>query len=367
MDAQVPALAAGFGASLAAAAQTITGFSIAYGLVQLAFGPMADRFGKWRMVTLAVVTSSLTAAACATAASLPSLIAMRALAGATCGGIIPLAMAWIGDAVPYEQRQPVLARFLTGQIIGFAGGQWLGGLAADHGLWRLPFVLMALWFAVISVLLWRARCAAEAAAPLTPRSGHIIREALHVFAQPWARVVILVVFIEGTLVFGAWAFVPTHLHLRGGMSLAAAGAAVMSLGIGGLAFAATARRWVLRWGEQGLARGGGCLIAIAFVAIALLPTVWVAVPAAVAFGFGFYMLHNTLQTNATQMAPAARGAAVALFASALFGGQTVGVASASLLVERFGTAVVIAAAGIAVVPLAWHFAFLRRRRRAMGD
>ena len=45
-----------------------------------------------------------------------------------------------------------------------------------------------------------------------------------------------------------------------------------------------------------------------------------------AIGLGFYMLHNTLQTNATQMTPEARGTAVAIFSSALYLGQTLGVA-----------------------------------------
>ena len=38
-------------------------------------------------------------------------------------------------------------------------------------------------------------------------------------------------------------------------------------------------------------------------------------------GLGFYMLHNTLQVNATQMAPAHRGSSLALFAAILFIGQ----------------------------------------------
>jgi predicted MFS family arabinose efflux permease len=42
-------------------------------------------------------------------------------------------------------------------------------------------------------------------------------------------------------------------------------------------------------------------------------------------GLGFYMLHNTLQVQATQMAPAARGTAVSLFACSLFFGQSTGV------------------------------------------
>eukprot|EP01036_Dinobryon_divergens_P018665 gene18665-25447_t len=32
----------------------------------------------------------------------------RSIAGATAASIIPLSMAWIGDVVPYEDRQPIL-------------------------------------------------------------------------------------------------------------------------------------------------------------------------------------------------------------------------------------------------------------------
>jgi predicted MFS family arabinose efflux permease len=41
-------------------------------------------------------------------------------------------------------------------------------------------------------------------------------------------------------------------------------------------------------------------------------------------GLAFYMLHNSLQTEATELAPSARGSAVALFACGLFGGQGIG-------------------------------------------
>ena len=48
------------------------------------------------------------------------------------------------------------------------------------------------------------------------------------------------------------------------------------------------------------------------------------------------MLHNTLQTNATQMTPQARGTAVAIFSSAIFIGQTVGVGIGALVIDRLG-------------------------------
>jgi predicted MFS family arabinose efflux permease len=366
VDAQLPALAATFGVGLAAAAQVITVFSVAYGLLQLAYGPLGDRHGKWRVISGAVLASSVTALACAAAPGFGTLLVARVAAGATCAAIIPLAMAWIGDAVPYERRQPVLARFLLGQIAGMALGQWLGGFAADYFSWRVPFVLLALCFLVAGTLLWRSRDAAHAAAGHAPRSGRLLQEATYVLRQPWARVVLSLVFLEGMLLFGPMAFLATHLHLHTGVSLAAAGAIVTTYALGGLVFALASRRLVPRLGESGLARGGGVLLLAGLVLAAWSPTWWTAPLACLSAGLGFYMFHNTLQTNATQMAPQARGIAVSLFASGFFLGQTAGVAIASLGVAQFGTGPVVAAGGVAVLAIAFAFASLRARHVGQG-
>jgi predicted MFS family arabinose efflux permease len=359
-DAQLPALSTHFGLGLAAVAQVITLFSVGYGLAQLVYGPWGDRVGKWRVIALAVLASALTAAACALAPGFGTLLAARVIAGVTCAGIIPLAMAWIGDAVPYERRQPVLARFLTGQILGMAAGQWLGGVAADLGQWRLPFAALAVWFVVAGLLLWRAREAGQARSPARPAAGHPVAELAAVLRQSWARVVLVVVFTEGMLLYGANAFFATHLHLTHGLSLSAAGAIVTLYASGGLIFAAGSRTLVGRLGESGLARAGSALMAAGLLLLALSPTWWTALPACVGAGLGFYMLHNTLQTNATQMAPQARGAAVSLFANAFFLGQTVGVALMAVAVERIGTAAGIAACAPLLLALGIWFAALRR-------
>jgi hypothetical protein len=66
---------------------------------------------------------------------------------------------------------------------------------------------------------------------------------------------------------------------------------------------------------------------------------------------GFYMLHATLQTQATQMAPSRRGAAVALFACALFFGQSIGVVTVSLAVDLGALAWAFSASAAAVILL----------------
>jgi predicted MFS family arabinose efflux permease len=82
----------------------------------------------------------------------------------------------------------------------------------------------------------------------------------------------------------------------------------------------------------------------------------------VGVGLGFYMLHNTLQTNATQMAPQARGTAVALFSSALYVGQSIGVAGGSLLIDRAGGPAIFTIAALLLPVLGFWFAARLRKR-----
>jgi predicted MFS family arabinose efflux permease len=109
---------------------------------------------------------------------------------------------------------------------------------------------------------------------------------------------------------------------------------------------------VPRLGEGGLVIGGGIVVALAFGLIAIAPAPWLVAPATIAAGFGYYMLHNTLQTNATQMAPEARGIALGIFASCLFLGQSIGVAIAAPIFDYTGGAPIFLAAAIFLVIMA---------------
>jgi hypothetical protein len=63
------------------------------------------------------------------------------------------------------------------------------------------------------------------------------------------------------------------------------------------------------------------------------------------------MLHNTLQVQATQMAPEARGTAVTLFACLLFLGQSTGVLIVAFSVDRGWLPPVFTAAAVGVLLL----------------
>lgn len=100
-DSMLPALAAEFAVTTGHAALTVSCYAITYGLMQLFFGTMGDRWGKRRVAgyaALACVPGNLLAAA---ATGLDVLVAARVLAAMAGAGIIPLVFAWIGDTVPY--------------------------------------------------------------------------------------------------------------------------------------------------------------------------------------------------------------------------------------------------------------------------
>jgi MFS transporter, YNFM family, putative membrane transport protein len=62
------------------------------------------------------------------------------------------------------------------------------------------------------------------------------------------------------------------------------------------------------------------------------------------------------------MTPQARGTAVAIFSSAIYLGQTLGVAAGALVFDRFSAVPLFMATAVALPALAWWFAAKLRRR-----
>ncbi len=315
-----------FQVSTGEASGVVSVFAVVYGLMQLFYGPLGERFGKLRVVSLAVAACALFSAITALSVNLPMLLVMRGFMGAAAAGIIPLSMAWVGDQVPYERRQETLAKLMSATVIGMMVGLWFGGFAADTLGWRSAFALLAVMFAWPAVLLWRAR--RKSTAPTSGQAPSLIdslRLTGQLLVMPRVRWVLGVTATEGALVFGAMAFMPTHLHQQFGLSVVAAGSVMMLYGVGGLLYSQMARRWLAWLGERGLVRAGAAMVVVGLLVLAWGSGVWLGMLACLMTGLGFYMLHNTLQVQATQMAPAARGTAVTLFACSLFFGQSTGV------------------------------------------
>ena len=365
-DSLLPQIAADFNTTVGAAAIVVSGYVVAHGSIQLVIGPVADHYGKYLTVTMAAAVAAVLVTLCGFAHSLTELALTRFMAGAAAGWIIPLSMAYVGDVSSYERRQPVLARYLMGQIFGQLFGQAAGGVLGDLLGWRTVFVLLGGIFALaVAGLVFEllTNPAVRVSGPSRPGGRGYVADYRAVLSNRFARVVIFAVLVESAFGWGAFAYVGADLNARFGLGFTAVGLIVGMFGVGGLVYATAVTALVSTFGQRGLAIGGALVCTVAYLLLATGAAWWLAPLATGLFGLGFYCLHNTLQTNATQMTPEARGTAVAIFSSAIYLGQTVGVSLGAVIFDRFG-AVPLFLLTAAVLPLlAFWFAHELRRAR----
>lgn len=364
-DPLLPQIAADVGTTVGAASVITSAYAVSHGASLLIAGPFGDRFPKYAIVTLVTLLCAITVAACGASRTLTELGIARLLSGLTAGPIITFGIAFIGDTVPYEKRQPVIGRFLAGQILGLAAGQVVGGVIGDHFGWRSVFYFIAALFLLVGmglVIELLRNPLTRQTPPREQQAMSFIGEYIAVLRTPWARIILFAVFVESALFFAPFAFIGADLHARQGLSFTAVGIVLSMFGVGGLIYVVSVQNLVSRLGQQGLVVWGGILMAVAFLALALLPLWWVSGAAIAATGLGLYMLHNTLQVNATQMAPQNRATAMSLFTVHLYMGQSAGVVAAAPLVDRYGMPPVYIAAAI-LWPLLtfWFLGKLRRK------
>ena len=320
----LPIIAHEFNTDINSAAFIVTAYTIPYGVFQLVYGPLGDYVGKLRIMTVAMALFAVGTAACAVAPTLAILDLLRLLTGMAAAAIIPLSLAYIGDNFSYEQRQTAIGQFLGAVALGNILSTSLGGIVGDFLSWRLIFLVYGIVSIGVFVVLWLAT------RNLTDKvkEGRISLESFKPYYQlttrPASRFVIIAVFIEGLFFFGGFSFLGSFLKYQYNLPYIVIGFILGGFGLGSLIYSRSVKRLVRTFGENGLIMYGGFLSCFCYLTIALINSWEVFTVVDVLLGLGYYMLHSTLQTKATELSPGARGTAVSLFAFSLFLGQGVG-------------------------------------------
>lgn len=369
-DPFLPTLAASFNISISTAAQVITAFVVTYSLFQLVFGPLGDRVDRYHLVAYSTLACTLGSMACGLAPSHSLLVASRVLTGAFSAGIIAVGVAWISDQVPLSQRQPMLARFISGQILGMVSGQVMGGLFVDTLGWRWAFAALALIYLYFGWLLLRQAKIISATSPARPPAlpGNplfsVARDLFAVVQSPRAWPVFAAICFEGMAVFSVLAFLPLYLHTRFDISMTKASLALIAYGAGGLVYSYNARRLTGHFSVGNLALLGSFAVAISLLFLYLVPVWYLAIPVMAGAGFGMYLLHSTILTRATAITETARGLAISLTVSIFFVGQSVGIYAASRVVEKVGIPPIILAGSLLIMLVGIGFSTVTKKRQA---
>ena len=320
-DPMVTAIAADFAAPIATVAMLSTSYALPYGLCQPILGPLGDVLGKSAVLKVCVALFAVALGLGAMAPSLDWLFGSRVIAGIAAGGVIPLALAMIGDRFEMSGRQVAISRFLSAAIIGQIVGVTSAGVLAETIGWR-----GAVWATSgAAALAAIGAFAGLKAEPADNKRDFRLSETFGryglVFANPRAAICYSAVFAEGVAIYGVPPYVAEMLEKAGTGGPSEAGFIIAGIGIGGIFFSIFVARLLSLLGAAGAMRTGGVLSG-AGVALFGFTTTWV--PGLVCFfaiGLGFFLLHSSLQSRATELAPSARGSAVALHAFFFFLGQ----------------------------------------------
>lgn len=323
IDPVVPDISRDLGVDAASVALLASIFAFPYALGQPVLGALGDAFGKARIIKIALAALVLCLAASAAAPNLDVLSATRLIGGAAAGGIIPLAFAIVGDSFEMSDRQVALSRVLTAVIAGQLTGSVGSGLIASEFGWRAAtLAATALTIAALVLTLWQLR-------PKTSGHGGAERGAFldgyrEVFANPRTVVCFSAVFVEGIVIFGLFPYLAVLLEQRGAGGLKEAGFVLSGFALGGFIYTALVRLMLARLGLYNLIMSGGIVSGLGFALLSLGASWPIEMAVFVVVGVGFYMIHNSLQTQATELAPSHRASGVAAHAFFFFLGQAFG-------------------------------------------
>ena len=119
------------------------------------YGHLGDRFGRKRMLLVALGVFTVASAACTAAPTLITLIAARALQGLGGGGLMTLAQALIGEHVPPRERGRFQGYFAGVFALASTSGPILGAYLTEHISWRSVFAINLPLGVVAAFLAWR--------------------------------------------------------------------------------------------------------------------------------------------------------------------------------------------------------------------
>ncbi|MED5620145.1 multidrug effflux MFS transporter [Ideonella sp. BN130291] len=314
----LPTIARELQAPMAATQLTMSALILGFGLAQLAWGPVADRFGRRPVLLIGLALYTTASVLCALAADIGVLILGRTLQGACLAAMVVCGRAMVRDLYEPRDGAHVMSRGMTGLGLIAIGAPALGGLLTGLWGWRAPLAAVAAVGIGIGLFVWRFLPETlPRRNPQALRIGPLAAQARRVLGHPtfvaWAA---LSAATYGGLftILAASSFVYIGVL---GLSPAAYGLAMATGSLSYLVGTVLCRRWLPRLGLAGTVRRGASFtlaggLGMAALALAGVQSVWALVLPQALYTFGHGIHQPCGQTGAVGPFPQAAGVAAAL-------------------------------------------------------
>jgi predicted MFS family arabinose efflux permease len=331
----LPAIAQNIGVSAVSAGILIAAYMIPFGIFQLVFGPLADRFGKRQILMFTMIFFTLAAALTATGRSLIDLTIYRALTGIFAASVMPVSLALIADMFQMPERHTKVGTFMGISFLGQGLSMAMGGVTSYFFSWRIVFIAYAILAAIVALLF--LTIGKKIPSEKNPESK--LFGSYKTLLTNWNSLgLYLGVLFEGLFILGSFSYLGVFIHqtfkfnnlLIGLIMTAFGAAAVMGGRMSGILAAKHGRKMVLLSG-----------LTLAALSEVLLfvggNTHWVLILSVAFLGLGFMLTHSSFITSATQVAPMnARGSAMSLMAFFFMSGGGMGTAMGGRILSNVG-------------------------------
>ncbi len=314
----LPAITEGFGATMGQAQLTLTALLLAFGVSQLVWGPLSDRFGRKPILIVGLAAYAAASLGGVFAASMEQLIAWRAVQGAAMGAGVVCARAMTRDLYAPADGARVMSKGLSGLGVIACLSAPLGGLLTDVLNWRAAMAVLSVFGMVtLGLTCWKFKetipvrnLQALQPASLLRTWGLILRNSTF-----WAYALLSITSYAGLFTFlatSSFVFIKVL-----GLTKTQYGLVMAVMSLSYITGTFMCRRLLVRYGVLRTVWWGGCFTAVAGALLAGLA--WMGVHSAVAVlgPFCIFMLGHGVhqscgQSGAVGPFPQAAGAASAL-------------------------------------------------------
>jgi DHA1 family bicyclomycin/chloramphenicol resistance-like MFS transporter len=314
----LPTLGRELHASVGATQLTLSTLLICFGLGQLVWGPLADRYGRRPVLLAGMGGYTIASVLAAVAPSIEWLVAARALQGAAMAAAVTCGRSIVRDLFEPHEGARVMSRALGGLGLIAMLGPLLGGALVQWVDWHAALAVLAVFGAcTLAFVAWRFEETLREPNPAATQAHVLWRNwktvAQHPGFRAWAA--LLSLSYGGLFVFLAGSsFVFTEVL---GVSRVAYGAIMASGALAYISGTLVCRRLLARHGLRGTVKRGALFTLLGGGSMALLSLAGVISPWAIAvpqvlFAMGHGIHQPCGQVGAVGPFPEKAGAASAL-------------------------------------------------------
>ncbi|MEW6694328.1 MAG: multidrug effflux MFS transporter [Pseudomonadota bacterium] len=221
----LPSITAALQAPMAKVQATLSALLLAFGIAQLVWGPVSDRFGRRPVLLLGLAAYTLASVGSALAANVEQLIVWRIVQGAAMGAAVMGARAIVRDLYSPVEGARMMSRGLSGLGIFACLSGPLGGWLTEHLGWRAALGVLAVFGALGLVLVaLRFRETLPARNPQALRPREMVRIWARIARHPtfWAWALLAATSYGGLFTFlatSSFVFIDVLGHSKTGYGL----------------------------------------------------------------------------------------------------------------------------------------------------